>query len=145
MRNILIICLLSLLCSYGCTQEKKHKDRSEATDMFNRICKLTEEYTGKLSAVSDSSSWANACTEYEDKLDKISFSYPPDTDLLLTEGQNDTIHSLMLEYIKARDKKIQDLLHPEVELDSLVITDSAMMLERESGVNGEDASRNPGN
>ncbi len=145
MRNTLKIALLAFICGFGCTQEKKLKDRSEATDMFNRICKLTKEYTEKLTDAPDSSSWATACSEYEDKLDKISFSYPPDTDLLLTEGQNDTIHSLMLEYIKARDGRIHDILHPKVEVDSIVSVDSGIAIETLSEVNREDASRSPDN
>lgn len=135
MRNIFAISLLALLCASGCTHEKKHVDRSEAIDMFNRICKLTKAYTLKLSEASDSISWASACTEYEEKLDKISFCYPPDTDLLLTEGQNDTIHALMLEYIKARDGKIHDILYPKVEVDSLLVADSVMEIEKVSEVN----------
>ncbi len=114
----------------GCDQEKKSKDRSEAQEMYEKICKLTQDYTNRLLDSPDSSSWAAACTEYEDRLEKISFSYPPDTDLLLTEGQNDTIHSLMLAYIQVRDERIQRILHPIVEADTLENADSTGLAER---------------
>ncbi len=146
MKNRILIAVLGIacICSYGCSQEKKNKDRDEATDMFNRICKLTEDYTGKLKEAPDSSNWATLCSEYEDKLYKINFSYPPDTDLLLTEGQNDTIHSLMLDYIKARDERIQNILHPIVEADTLQ-TDSTNVAETGNEVSQAHASRNHGN
>ena len=131
MKKIFIIAVLfiSFCAFFGCKPEKKYIDRSEATEMFARICKLTEDYTQKVIESKDSLNWATLCSEYEDKLDKISFSYPPDTDLLLTEGQNDTIHSLMLDYIRARDERIHEILHPVVELDSLIDSDSSIVLE----------------
>ncbi len=113
-----------LLSAFGCNQEKKNKDRTDATVMYERICKLTKEYTDRLENVPDSADWAEVCLEFEEKLDKISLSYPPDTDLLLTEGQNDTIYNLMQDFVKAKEKRIQGLLHPVVELDSLDTPDS---------------------
>lgn len=144
MRNTFIIAFLTMICAFGCTTEKKNKDRREASDMFNRICKLTKEYTEKLTNAQDSSAWASLCTEFEDKLDKVSFSYSPDTDLLLTEGQNDTIHSLMLEYIKTRNERIHEILHPIAELDSLSV-DSALEPLTAAEINQSSASHNHGN
>ncbi len=129
------IFFVGLLCAPGCKQEKPQKDRSEAKEMFERICKLTKEYADKLADSPDSSSWAANCNEFEDKLDKVNFSYPPDTDLLLTEGQNDTIHSLMMEYVKVRDERIHAILHPIVELDSLMNLDSVGLIETASEAN----------
>lgn len=134
MKHLYLVAILSFICVLGCTTEKKSMDRSEATDMFNRICSLTKEYTEKFSEVPDSSGWATICNEFEDKLDKISFSYPPDTDLLLTEGQNDTIHALMLDYIRMRDDRIHEILYPVIELDTLII-DSTIMTESIAEIN----------
>lgn len=112
------------LCMAGCAKEKKENDRSQATEMYNRICRLTEDYTDKLENAPDSADWATVCDEFEEKLDKITFSYPPDTDLLLTEGQNDTINLLMQEYVKMRRQRIAGILHPQAENDTLPETDS---------------------
>lgn len=136
----------------GCKSESKEKDRSDADKMFARICKLTKEYTEKLSEAPDSATWAEVYNEFEDKLEKISFSYPPDTDLLLTEGQNDTIQNLLEEIVKVKKEKIHDILHPFVECDSLLNEDSIVMQEanseiRQAGdkVTQADASRSLGN
>lgn len=126
MKRTAFIWLLSLgaICCIGCSQEKNDKDRSLAYDMFTRICNLTKESTILLSKVNDSVAWATACSDFEEKLDKISFSYPPDTDLLLTEGQNDTINTLLQEYIHMRDKRIHDILYPQIVVDTIVSLDS---------------------
>lgn len=134
------------ICASGCTYEKNKKDRSKADDMFQRICKLTKDYTEKLESAEDSAVWATTCIDFEDKLDKISFSYPPDTDLLLTEGQNDTIHSLMQDYVKTRDSRIHEIMHPKIELDSLSGYDSLVEFEPSHGPTvPTDASHNHGN
>lgn len=131
MRNLVFIALVvvAVFGTSGCTKEKQKQDRSDATQMYERICKLTKEYTDRLEAAPDSADWAAVCSEFEDKLDKISFSYPPDTDLLLTEGQNDTIHNLMQEYVKIREDRIHGILHPVLELDSLSTNDSLALEE----------------
>lgn len=136
MKKLFVIAFISISlgCFWGCKPEKNIKDRSEATEMFGKMCKLTKEYTERLTDAPDSAAWALLCSEYEEKLDKISFGYPPDTDLLLTEGQNDTIHSLMLDYIKARDGRIHDILYPVVELDSLADADSIIDVASEMNV-----------
>lgn len=111
--------LLVMTILASCSSEKQKKDRRGADDMFGKISALVSDYTLKVSEAKDSASWAEACSEFEDKLDKINFSYPPDTDILLTEGQNDTIQSLIKEYVKARNLRIHELLHPIIETDTI--------------------------
>ncbi|MDE6637987.1 MAG: hypothetical protein K2K32_07110, partial [Muribaculaceae bacterium] len=132
--------------------EKQNKDRRGAADMFWKIRSLVSDYTKKVSEAKDSASWADACSEFEEKLDKINFSYPPDTDILLTEGQNDTIQSLIQEYVNARDLRIHELLHPIIEADSiadsLAINDDniqEIQSQPNVSVSHSGASRSPGN
>lgn len=134
----------------SCRQDVKVKDRRDAHRLYERIVDLTEHYSRKVAQASDSVSWAAICNAYEDSLGKISFSFPPDTDLLLTEGQNDTIHSLMKEYAIARDARIREILYPVVEPDSLLSVDSVALPEPSPATavisrEATDASRNPGN
>ena len=127
-KNLSIVILaMAAICMAGCSQEHKKKDRSQADEMYKRICRLTQDYTDRLENAPDSADWASVCSEFEDKLDKITFSYPPDTDLLMTEGQNDTIHMLMQEYVRIREDRIHGLLHPQVETDSLPGCDSLLI------------------
>lgn len=80
--------------------------------MFRHITALTKSYISKVEAAQDSAAWAAVCLEFEDSLDKVNFRYPADTDLLLSEGQNDTIGNLMQAYVKARDGRLKTLMTP---------------------------------
>lgn len=146
MKNRVILVVIAAVCIgiFGCSKENNNKDRSQAEDMFANICSLTKDYIKKLSEAPDSASWASVCSDYEEKLDKINFSFPPDTDLLLTEGQNDTIHTLMQEYVNMRDTRIHEILYPKVELDTLATSDSALVTETVTN-DQVHASRNHGN
>ncbi|MDE6696302.1 MAG: hypothetical protein K2K25_05430 [Muribaculaceae bacterium] len=144
----LILVAMTMLAS--CSAEKQKKDRRGADDMFGKISALVSDYTQKVSEAKDSASWADACSEFEEKLDKINFSYPPDTDILLTEGQNDTIQSLIQEYVNARDLRIQELLHPIIETDSIadslaINADNIPEIQSQTTVSHSGASRSPGN
>ena len=103
----------------GCGGNKKVKDRAGAHELYDAVTSLTKSYTARVAAAADSASWAMICGEYEDSLDKVNFSFPPDTDLLLTEGQNDTITSLIGEYIRVRDERIHSILYPAEPSDSI--------------------------
>lgn len=111
--------MLAMLGGFAaCRKESKVKDRGAAHDMFEHIVGLTESYITKVNAAKDSAAWAAVCTEFEDSLDRVVFTYPADTDLLLSEGQNDTIVSLMQTYVKTRDRRIRSILHPVEPADT---------------------------
>lgn len=125
MRRLIYIIVAAVVAmnATGCGGGKKVRDRSEAHELFEAVTSLTKSYTARVAVAPDSATWAMLCEEYEDSLDKVNFSFPPDTDLMLTEGQNDTITSLMGAYIKARDERIHSILYP-VEPSDSIPTDS---------------------
>lgn len=109
-----------LACSaIACTPEKKEKDRSASQDMFDHITSLTKSYIHKIEAAEDSAAWVRVNLEFEDSLQKVNFSYPADTDLLLSEDQNDSIVRLTRDYVKARDSRIRDIIHPIMPADTI--------------------------
>lgn len=115
-----LIGLLVLSVAFaGCAKENKKKDRSDANDMFRRITALASSFTYKMEQAPDSATWVELTRQFEDSLDRINFSYPPDTDLLLSEGQNDTIHTMLQQYMAMRDRRIDEILHPVVAADTI--------------------------
>lgn len=115
----------AVVAATACSGGKATKDRSGAVRMFFETASLIENHTGRVAEAPDSATWANVCLQFEDSLEKINFSYPADTDLLLSEGQNDTIARLLKAYIEARDERILTILHPSLPLDSLAVDSTA--------------------
>lgn len=107
------------IATAGCSGKKQTEERSSADSLFKAVTALTGEYTVKITEATDSAEWATIAKEYEDSLEKINFSLPADTDLELTEGQNDTIYQLTEAYIAARDARITAIMHPKAPVDSL--------------------------
>lgn len=124
-KNIFITFSLVVMASLAaCQPQKKERDRSSAHEMFEHISSLTKSYIRQIEAAEDSATWARVCLEYEDSLDKVNFTYPPDTDLLLSEGQNDTLVNLSRAYVHARDSRIHEILHPVNHVDTVDTLDS---------------------
>lgn len=123
----IVVSLSAIFWGIACRGDGKIKDRTAAHDMYEHITSLTRTYIQKIEAAEDSAVWARVNLEYEDSLDKVNFHYPPDTDLLLSEGQNDTIVRLTRAYVEARDKRINSILHPispTDTIDSISLTES---------------------
>lgn len=138
MRRLLYIAAAAAAVAFAaCSGGSDKRDRTKARDMFFEISALTEKYTDRVASARDSAEWAYLCVQFEDSLEKINFSYPADTDLLLSEGQNDTITRLTQAYITARDERISAILHPALPADSV----SADSISTESSLN---ASRSLG-
>lgn len=116
-----VILLLSafLAAMGGCGRADKEKDRTAASSLFMHTVKLADRYAVKIGNAPDSARLAELSREFEDSLEHLNFSYPPDTDLLLTEGQNDTIYRCVQKIVEARKRRLGQLQpHPE-PLDSL--------------------------
>lgn len=118
MKHIAAICILILASACGCKKTESESDRSEARALFEKLSEMTVNYTTHISNAPDSASWLRIANEYEDSVAKINFSFPPDTDLQLNEGENDTLFYLAKEYIKARDQRIKEILNPIAPQDS---------------------------
>ncbi|MDE6341358.1 MAG: hypothetical protein K2K93_03490 [Muribaculaceae bacterium] len=134
-QQIATLAFVIMLMASGCTPEKKSKDRSAGDDLFRHTVALAERFALRMENTPDSVSVSDLYVEFEDSLEKLNFSYPPDTDLLLTEGQNDTIHDRLMRLIEVRDERLQTFMRRSMPADTIP-SDSLI---------SEDASRNPGN
>lgn len=125
MKHTKYITLIAIAMTAGgillssCSGGKHSEDRASADSLFKAVASLTGEYTVKITAARDSADWAKITKEFEDSLTKINFNLPPDTDLQLTEGQNDTIYQLTEAYIAARDARLNAIMHPKAPIDSV--------------------------
>lgn len=110
-----IIIALPLL---GACSQAEEEDRHDDTDrLFHGINSLAVEYAAKIRQAPDSASATGAFEEFQAELDSLNFSVEADTDLLLTEGENDTIFNNLINVRKIYDNKLRNLkiLHKDTE------------------------------
>ena len=109
----------------SCGEHEEGEERpSDANRLFKTSCRLTSIYAEKIRLAQDSATAIGIFEEMQNELDSLNFSVPPDTDLQLTEGENDTIFMNLMAVRRIYDRKLRELKsnhQPEAEpTDSVV-------------------------
>lgn len=94
----------SLLISCNKKEDKNNSD--EARELFQQTTMLIDDISRKISQASDSATIDSLSKFYEKKITDINFSFPPQTDLILTEQENDSIFKLMEEMRKLKNERL---------------------------------------
>ena len=110
------ICKASVLCIslctlFSCRNNDNKNDHIMAEQLFLKSTRLIEVYTDSIRDVQDSMSFHRMRNEFDDKLAKINFQFPPDTDLKLTQEENDSLIRMLQKLIKVTKEKEKFLLH----------------------------------
>lgn len=116
MRTLILILLIYFIASCVRT-ENVSNDKENANKMYDDLYSLVVAYNDSLNQSSDSVHIENMILDYERKLTEIVFSYPPNTDLNMTNGQQDTLSQLTDKFIEL--KKIKILATSNIESDSI--------------------------
>ena len=119
LRLILPLSLVGLFAFSACKERRADPLEGEARKLFARSSAMIRAYTDSMAAVRDSASWARLDHDFDRRLARLNFEFPADTDLRMTEGENDTLSSLTHRYVEVRTEAIERILHPKP-----VVTDS---------------------
>lgn len=103
--KIVALSLVGLMMS-SCIKEKVNFAHQESLKLYEKMCNLTQSYIDSIEAAKDSTQINSLIDRYEASVDKLNYEVTPDTDYLLTEGQNDTILLLMLRLSDIRDERL---------------------------------------
>lgn len=108
----------------GCRKSEKETDRSESALLYRKTIALTSYFRDKIQAAPDTTDFNKIFAEFEDSLVKLNFSFPPDVDLLLTEGENDTIVQAIKSLTEARDSRLNAVgVADSAAYDSAIVLD----------------------
>lgn len=112
-----------LLIIGSCSNPKTIDNKSESDKMFIELKELLLIYSDSLKNVSDSASITNIVNHYESELTKTIYKYPAESDMQLTQGQQDTIASLTENFVSLKRMKYAKLLqnNDSIAKDSLTI------------------------
>ena len=113
------ICTLSLLpCFTFCAEKNKEVKERASTLLFSEISQLYKTYTDSVET-SNSIEEINFYKEnFEKKITDINYSYPPNTDLEMTEEENDSIIKLNKKYKNRVEEKIREIGNTRILLDT---------------------------
>lgn len=124
MKKSFLASLTSLLLIVGgCSNPKTIDNKSESDKMFIELKELLLLYSDSLKNAADSASITNIVDRYESELTKTIYKYPAESDLQLTQGQQDTIASLTENFVSLKRLKYSNLLqnNDSIATDSITV------------------------
>lgn len=89
----------------SCKNSDKKENSSEGSMLFQKSVAIYKTYTDSLVIVNDSSSFFRLLDEFDRKLTQLNYEFPPDTDLLMTEDESDSLIKLAKTYTSIREKR----------------------------------------
>lgn len=112
MKRVLKILFTPFIClvAFGISscEKKAHQFVNQSSvQLFNESASLINEYITKIQVSKDTAELDSLLDLFDKKLIDINFSYPPDTDLKMSEQDNDSLYRLLKELRQQRDRKLQ--------------------------------------
>lgn len=109
MRSTLIFpVILFFSVATSCVNRNNNPDNSSADILFSRSTETIIDYSSKIRNASDSSELYSLMEEFDKKITEINFSVPPETDLKITEQDNDSLIHLLNQLRIERDEKLKE-------------------------------------
>lgn len=115
-----------MLVSVACGKKESNPNRDAARSLYEKVTALTRNYTDSIIAASDTVRVNELLQQFEEKIDKMNFDVPANTDYSLTEGENDTISLLLEKMAKVRRDKFKELSalsHPTDSIPASSVSD----------------------
>lgn len=108
---------LSLLCA--CNGNKNHDNNEAARQLFLKSKHLTEEYIDSIQHAADSLAVSRMVENFNVKLTTVNYQFPPDTDLDLTEEENDSLIRMFTRFGATVEKRLKGFAPKKESPDSI--------------------------
>lgn len=127
MKKFWLVFVLSSIICISCEKKKDNETFEESRNLFNQSEEVINSFIFQISQASDSLTIDSLSQACEKRIVDINFSFPPQTDLKLTEQENDSLFRLMTELISVKDIKLRNfreaILKDSMELNSIEVAD----------------------
>lgn len=97
----------------GCGRKPNKNSHIHAAQLFEKSLVLLRAYTDSLSIAKDSAHVEFLARAYESKINAINFEFPPETDLRLTQEENDSLIKLTDRLVAARKDRLKYFASPK--------------------------------
>lgn len=101
--------VLLMLAGCGTTTGEEEERPADAIKLYKSTCRLIRMYADSIRNAPDSVTAIGAFEHLQSELDSLNFSVKVNTDLMLTEGENDTIHMNLVAVRTIYDNKLKAL------------------------------------
>lgn len=103
----------------SCSRHANEAQESDAEMLYARLKGVTERYIDSVKVAKDSVALRELMERYEAKFDKESFATAPNADLMMTEGQNDTLRQLQARLLRLHNERLSALSHEHLATDTI--------------------------
>lgn len=104
---------------FSCSSGMETTHARSATELYNNSVKLIKNYTDSLLLARDSVRVNTLADNLNEELTTLNFKYSPNSDILLSEGENDTLAYMVEKFVKLKNEQLYGFAHPIVRSDSL--------------------------
>ena len=112
-----------LILASGCRKTSDSTTHIAAEQLFNKSLVLLRAYTDSMKSARDSAHVELLARAFDSKINAVNFEFPPDTDLRLTEEENDSLIKLSDRMVEARRKRLKHFARNEKDT---ITTDSTI-------------------
>lgn len=107
MRTILTTAILAMTLLPSCHHNNNQGNHEVARQLFMKSMYLTEEYIDSLEQARDSASINRIVENFNLKITTVNYQFPPDTDLELSEEENDSLIRMFKRMDSTVEKKLK--------------------------------------
>ena len=106
-RFIFILSLIIPFLITGCHKKTAKINYEEANKLFDETVDLISNHIQQMDEVNDSVMYYKIIDDFDEKITKINYRHPPETDYLLSEEENDSLQKLMTKYLVSQEKAFE--------------------------------------
>lgn len=104
-----VISIIAICIPTGCVQNTHIHNRDEARQLYRQSVREIRIYTDSMKNAHDSVEVIRLDEGFRERLTKINMESSPETDALLSEGENDTLFLLTSNYLAVKKNRLKNL------------------------------------
>lgn len=103
----------------SCGSKPVENVQDDTDRLYNQTIKIAAEYADSIRNAPDSAGAMHAYARFNAAIDSLNMSVAPNTDLQLSEGENDTIFLTLMGVMSLFEGKLEELGRPAETGDSI--------------------------
>ncbi len=101
--------LVSVSVMTSCGKTSENNLDKEARDLFENSVRLIKSYSDSLKTARDTARIDELASRFDNRMTALNFKYPADTDLSLSEEENDSLIRLITGIAELKKKRLEEL------------------------------------